>query len=193
MTQPLSSKERQFLLSFARKTIEHAARGESSSEPAESDMTARLWAPGAAFVTLHTRAGDLRGCIGSLVAHRALIDDVRANALAAAFEDPRFSPVTLREMPDLVVEISVLTAPEPLVYQGPEDLVCKLRPGIDGVILERGWNRATFLPQVWEQLPEPEEFLAHLCYKAGLSPNTWRSHDLKVSIYQVEEFHEETL
>ena len=190
MVQPLSPQERQFLLAFARQTIESALSSRDMPEPAESDLTPRLLAPGAAFVTLHTRGHELRGCIGSLVAHRTLIEDVRANALAAAFEDPRFSPVTARELPDLVIEVSVLTAPEPLAYDGPEDLILKLRPNVDGVLIERGWNRATFLPQVWEQLPEPEEFLAHLCYKAGLPANAWRRPDLKVSTYQVEEFHE---
>jgi AmmeMemoRadiSam system protein A len=137
------------------------------------------------------RKGDLRGCIGSLMAHRSLMEDVRHNALAAAFEDPRFSPVQVRELSNLVVEVSVLSAPEPLDFDGPDDLIRKLRPNVDGVLIERGWNRATFLPQVWEQIPDPEEFLGHLCRKAGLPANAWRWPDLQVSTYQVEMFEEE--
>jgi len=98
--------------------------------------------------------------------------------------------VKAAELANIVIEVSVLTAPQPLDFDGPEDLIRKLRPHIDGVIIEHGWNRATFLPQVWEQLPSPEEFLSHLCYKAGLPGNAWRWPDLEVSIYQVEEFAE---
>ena len=134
----------------------------------------------------------MRGCIGSLVAHRPLIEDVRENAIAAAFRDPRFSPVRAAELPGIVVEVSALTLPEKLDFDGPEDLLHKLRPNVDGVLIERGWNRATFLPQVWEQLPSPEEFLSNLCFKAGLPGNAWRWPDLEVSIYQVEKFEEDT-
>lgn len=186
---PLTQEEGHYLLTLARATIAEAV----GSKPATTlpDPPPRLMAPGAAFVTLRTRRGDLRGCIGSLEARRPLVEDVRENALAAAFRDPRFSPVKAAELPNLVVEVSVLTAPQPLDFDGPEDLLRKLRPNIDGVLIERGWNRATFLPQVWEQLPVPEEFLANLCYKAGLPPNAWRWPDLEVSIYQVEKFEEE--
>ncbi len=190
MTTPtLTPEERQYLLTLARATIAEATgRKPTGKRP---PVPPRLKEPGAAFVTLHTRAGELRGCIGSLVAHRPLVEDVRENALAAAFHDPRFPPVSAAELDNIVIEISVLTPPQPLDFDGPDDLIRKLRPNVDGVIIERGWHRATFLPQVWEQLPEPEEFLAHLCYKAGLPVNAWRWPDLKVSIYQVEEFAEE--
>ncbi len=185
---PLTQEEGHYLLTLARATIAEAVGAKSSTVlPAPSP---RLTAPGAAFVTLRTRRGDLRGCIGSLEARRPLVEDVRENAIAAAFRDPRFSPVKAAELPNLTVEVSVLTKPEPLDFDGPDDLLHKLRPNIDGVLIERGWNRATFLPQVWEQLPSPEEFLANLCYKAGLPPNAWRWPDLEVSIYQVEKFEE---
>ncbi len=190
-SEPLTDEERSYLLALARETITEAAGGKLPPR-LPVPPPARLNAPGAAFVTLHTRAGELRGCIGSLVAHRPLIEDVRENAFAAAFRDPRFPPVTAAELSDIVIEISVLTEPQPLAFDGPEDLIRKLRPHVDGVIIERGWRRATFLPQVWEQLPSPEEFLAHLCYKAGLPVNAWRWPDLKVSIYQVTEFAEQT-
>ena len=188
--EPLTTEEREYLLALARSTIAEAAGRKPAAEP-RPPAPHRLHAPGAAFVTLHTRDGNLRGCIGSLMAHRPLIEDVRENAIAAAFRDPRFPPVKAAELANIVIEVSVLTAPEPLDFDGPEDLMRKLRPHIDGVIIEHGWNRATFLPQVWEQLPSPEEFLGHLCYKAGLPSNAWRWPDLEVSIYQVEEFAEE--
>ncbi len=188
-TEPLTVEERAYLLTLARETIAEATGRKTTAGP-HQPAPPRLNAPGAAFVTLHTRAGELRGCIGSLMAHRPLIEDVRENALAAAFRDPRFPQVKAAELAHIVIEVSVLTAPQPLDFDGPEDLIRKLRPHIDGVIIEHGWNRATFLPQVWEQLPSPEEFLSHLCYKAGLPGNAWRWPDLEVSIYQVEEFAE---
>ncbi|HOU14391.1 MAG TPA: AmmeMemoRadiSam system protein A [Anaerolineae bacterium] len=187
-TEPLNTEERAYLLTLARDTITEA----TGRKPVGKRPPAppRLNEPGAAFVTLHTRDGELRGCIGSLMAHRPLVEDVRENALAAAFRDPRFPQVKAAELPNIVIEVSVLTAPQPLDFDGADDLIRKLRPHVDGVIIERGWNRATFLPQVWEQLPSPEEFLTHLCYKAGLPGNAWRWPDLEVSIYQVEEFSE---
>lgn len=188
-TQSLTPEEQQILLKLARETIGRALQGDPEPPPVPEPLTSRLQEPGAAFVTL-TLGGTLRGCIGSLVARRPLVIDVRENALAAAFEDPRFPPLTLSEFPRLHIEISVLTAPQPLSYDGPDDLLRKLRPEVDGVIIERGWQRATFLPQVWEQLPNPVEFLEHLCYKAGLPINAWRWPDLKVSTYQVEKFEE---
>lgn len=188
-TESLTTEERHYLLTLARETIAEAAGCKPTSEP-RPPAPPRLNAPGAAFVTLHTREGELRGCIGSLIAHRPLVEDVRENALAAAFRDPRFPPLKAAELDNVVIEISVLTAPQPLDFDGPEDLIRKLRPHIDGVIIEHGWNRATFLPQVWDQLPSPEEFLSHLCYKAGLPGNAWRWPTLKVSTYQVEEFAE---
>ena len=186
----LSDEEGRYLLHLARHTIA-AALHAAGSPPPSPTSTGRLEAPGASFVTLTTRGGALRGCIGSLVARRPLVEDIRANALAAAFEDPRFSPLTKDELPQLQVEISVLTEPAPLTYSNPQDLIAKLRPHVDGVVLQRGWHRATFLPQVWEQLLIPEEFLGHLCTKAGLPAGAWREDDLEISIYQVRKFEEE--
>lgn len=191
----LTQEQGSTLLKVARRTIEEALDLPGTGEPGApgtSQMPHPAWleAPGAVFVTLHTSSGDLRGCIGSLIARRSLIEDVRSNALAAAFEDPRFPSLTADELPDTVIEVSVLTAPEPLPYADADELVHKLTPKVDGVILEQGWHRATFLPQVWDQLPMPEEFLSQLCYKAGLSATAWRKGDLAVSTYQVQEFEE---
>jgi len=152
-----------------------------------------LNAPGAVFVTL-TKQGErgqneLRGCIGSLEAHRALIDDVQDNARAAAFKDPRFPPLRRDELVGTRVEVSLLSPAEPMRFANEADALAQLRPGIDGVILEHGWHRATFLPQVWEQLPEPWQFIANLKRKAGLATDFW-ADDVHLSRYQVEKFKE---
>lgn len=149
-----------------------------------------LDAPGAVFVTL-TEAGRLRGCIGSLEAHRPLGEDLEHNARAAAFSDPRFPPVTLEELAELRVEVSVLTPATALTFNDEADALAQLRPGVDGVILEHGWHRATFLPQVWEQLPDPSLFMSHLKRKAGLSADFW-AKDVRLSRYGVEKFGEAT-
>jgi AmmeMemoRadiSam system protein A len=151
---------------------------------------AALAAPGATFVTLR-RDGALRGCIGSLEAHRPLGADVRANAVAAAFRDPRFAPLAVHEFHATVVEVSLLSASEVLACVDERHALAQLRPGIDGVILEAGWRRATFLPQVWDQLPEPREFLAALKHKAGLPAEFW-SPGVRVARYTVAKFEERT-
>ncbi|MBF0214535.1 MAG: AmmeMemoRadiSam system protein B [Magnetococcales bacterium] len=140
--------------------------------------------PGACFVTL-TAGGALRGCIGSLVAHRALAEDLLENGLSAAIRDPRFPPVGAAELAGLAIEVSLLTAPVPFPYRDEEDLLCRLKRGVHGVILSKQGRRATFLPQVWEQLPDPVDFLGHLCRKAGLDGGCWR-HGAEIQVYTVE-------
>jgi AmmeMemoRadiSam system protein A len=119
-----------------------------------------------------------------------LIQDVRDRAVGAAFGDPRFPSLTTSELENTVIEISALTKPKPLIYDTPEDLARKLRVGIDGVILKGQFRRATFLPQVWEKLPDPDLFLSRLCQKMGLAPDAWRHDKLEAEIYQVEKFTE---
>ncbi len=189
MSGQLNQEERNLLLRLARNAIESAVRGERPIEPDPAALTPVLRQNGAAFVTL-TISGNLRGCIGALEAYQPLIDDVREHAVAAALEDPRFPPLSESELPRIHVEVSRLTQPAPLPYTDAADLLQKLRPGVDGVILRDGYRRATFLPQVWDQLPDKEEFLSHLCQKMGVSSNAWRTKHLEVQIYQVEEFHE---
>jgi AmmeMemoRadiSam system protein A len=157
-------------------------------ETPTAEVAAALEAPGAAFVTL-TLGGQLRGCIGSLVAHRPLADDVADNAVAAAFRDPRFPELSVAEFEPLHVEVSVLSAPQPMVFGSQAEALAALRPGVDGVIFEAGWARSTFLPQVWEQLPEPEVFMAHLKRKAGLPAAYW-GPDVRLSRYTVTAFEE---
>ena len=147
-----------------------------------------LQEPGAVFVTLHRR-GTLRGCIGSLEARRPLREDVEKNARSAAFLDPRFTPLSLRELDEVDVEVSVLSPAEPLRFTDEPDLLRQLRPGVDGLILEQGPHRGTFLPQVWEQLPDPADFIAHLKRKAGLPADSWPA-DLRISRYTVRKWSE---
>ena len=144
--------------------------------------------PGASFVTL-TRQGALRGCIGTLEAHRPLGVDVRENAVAAAFHDPRFMPLAFEEFEAIRVEVSLLSPSEPLTVASEEEALSSLRPGIDGVVFEYGHYRSTFLPQVWEQLPEPAEFLAHLKRKAGLAADFW-ADQVRLSRYTVSKWKE---
>ena len=146
--------------------------------------------PGATFVTL-TQNGGLRGCIGSLEAHRPLDQDVRANAVAAAFRDPRFAPLTLAELPRTRVEVSLLSTPQPMTFSSEADALGQLRPNVDGVILIAGPRRSTFLPQVWEQLPDPRLFMAHLKQKAGL-PADWWSAEVQLQRYEVQKWKEAT-
>lgn len=168
------------LLTLARGAIE----GRTPPTPAAGALAE----PGATFVTL-TRDGKLRGCIGSLEAWRPLAEDVRANARAAAFRDPRFPPLRPDEVADTHVEVSLLGSAEPLAVHTEADAVAQLRPRVDGVIVRSGGHRATFLPQVWDQLPDPHEFLAHLWAKAGLRPGAW-GPDVQLWRYQVEEWSE---
>ncbi len=141
------------------------------------------------FVTLKIR-GQLRGCIGNIAATGSIVDSVRQNAVNAAFHDPRFAPLTAAEFDEVDIEVSILTEPRPLVFSDARDLLSRLRPEKDGVIIRRGSAGATFLPQVWEQLPKPEEFLSHLCLKAGMPADAWKRPGLEVLTYQVQYFEE---
>jgi len=145
--------------------------------------------PGACFITL-TSSKRLRGCIGTLRAHRMLLDDVKMNAVAAAFRDPRFKPLAPGEFAAVSLEISVLSALEPMSVADEQDAVRQLRPGVDGVVFQYGHHSGTFLPQVWESFADPAEFLAQLRYKAGLPPDFWDS-DVKLSRYVVTKWREE--
>lgn len=147
-----------------------------------------LHQPGATFVTL-TQHGELRGCIGSLEAWRPLALDVQENALAAAFRDPRFEPLTADEFPITRVEVSLLTPAEPILFTSEADALDQLRPDIDGVIFTAGRRRSTFLPQVWGQLPAPVVFMAHLKQKAGLPANYW-GQDVRLERYGVKKWKE---
>lgn len=177
------------LLSLARQSLVDGLGG-NRLQPLDLDaLPEALRAPGASFVTL-TRQGELRGCVGALEAYQPLAEDVREHALAAALHDYRFPPVTPDEVPLLQIEISYLTAPQPLLYENSTELLMRLCPGSDGVIIYDDVRRATFLPQVWKKLADPAQFLDSLCLKMGAEPSLWRYKKLRVFTYQVEEFHE---
>lgn len=183
-TQPEADDKGPVLLKLARGGIA-AALGRPDTFDARH---AWLQVPGASFVTL-TRQGALRGCIGTLQAHRPLGDDVRANAVAAAFRDPRFAPLSLAEFDAICVEVSLLSPAEPISATSEREALASLRPHVDGVVLEFGHHRSTFLPQVWEQLPDPVEFIAQLKRKAGLSMNFWDA-GVRLSRYTVSKWKE---
>lgn len=175
------------LLPLARAAIAEEF-GAAHATPADA---AWLREVGACFITLK-HGGKLRGCIGTLRAHRVLADDVTANAVAAAFRDPRFPPLTATEFETVAVEISLLSALEPLAFSGEDEALAQLRAGRDGVVFEYGHHNSTFLPQVWEELREPAEFMAHLKYKAGLPPDFWDS-GVKLMRYTVLKWRESDL
>jgi len=181
------------LLALARAAIARRlgvrdAEASVSERPVDTSAD-WLQREGACFVTL-TRFGQLRGCIGSVEPDRPLGADVVDNARAAAFRDRRFLPVTLDELDDIDIEVSVLSPLTPMPVADEADAIAQLRPGVDGVVLELGDRRATFLPQVWDKVPDPAAFLAHLKTKAGL-PATYWSEQIRLSRYTVAEFHEE--
>jgi AmmeMemoRadiSam system protein A len=181
------------LVALARKTLmEKFNRKISQDDKKELDVQLEdkaLKVKSGTFVTLKI-GGQLRGCIGSLVGHDTLTDGVRSNTINAAFHDPRFRPLTNRELDRVSIEVSVLTESRSLVYDDAADLIFQLRAQIDGVTIRKGSASATFLPQVWKQLPDVEAFLSHLCSKAGMSPDRWRQGDLEVETYQVQYFTE---
>jgi len=184
------------LVALARKTIAdrlnlaEEAPGRGGAALPESSLNApEFQEKRGTFVTLKI-SGQLRGCMGCLSTTETILEGVQRNAVNAAFNDPRFPALTPDELARADIEASILTEPHVLEYTGGDDLVAKLRPHIDGVILQKGHSRATFLPQVWEQLPKTADFLTHLCRKAGLPGDAWLSGELEVSTYQVQYFHE---
>ena len=185
----LSEEEGKYLLGEARKTIQQALSGVDERAKDGVDLPPIFKERRGTFVTL-TIGGNLRGCIGHIIPHESLIEGIRINAVNAAFKDPRFRPLSKKEWDRVKIEISILTDPKPLSYANADDLLRKLRPGIDGVIINKGYHQSTFLPQVWEQLPQIEAFLNHLCLKAGLDGDEWKKGGLEVSTYQVQAFEE---
>ena len=188
-----SNAERQRLLSLARQTIQEGCNGSSLAEIKQhqdnSNLPNSFTQVRACFVSLHL-GGNLRGCIGSLEPHRPLIDDVISNAWSAAFQDPRFPRVADTEAAGLEIEISILSPVEPFPVKNEQDLLYRLQPCHDGLIIDDGCgHRATFLPQVWEQLPQPRDFLNHLKKKAGLGIDEWPK-SLKCYRYHCEAFSE---
>lgn len=182
----LSDDEKKLLKEVAREAIKHGLT-HHKYQPIDSEQyPTALQNPGASFVTLK-KSGELRGCIGSLEAQRPLIEDVAHNAYAAAFLDHRFEPLDARELADIDLSIAVLTPAKVMQFNGEEDLITQIQPGVDGLILEDGQHRGTFLPAVWESLPDARLFIQQLKVKAGLTVDYW-SPTIKISRYTSESF-----
>lgn len=190
MVDKISQADGRMLLELARNTIaDKLSRKGGGAEPdprLPADLLARK---SGVFVTLH-KSGRLRGCIGNIEPKLSLLEGIQSNARHAAFHDSRFQPVTAGEFGDIDIEISVLTPPKKMDYTDVRDMMARLTPQKDGVIVEKSRRRATFLPQVWEQLPSPEAFLTQLCQKAGLHGNEWETGELTLYTYQVQSFAE---
>ncbi len=180
----LNKDHQQLLLQVARDSIQ---QGLQTGKPLAVNLTEypeELTKQRATFVTLE-KYGQLRGCIGMLEAVRPLVKDIAENAFSAAFRDPRFPPLQADELDDLDIHLSILTPAEPMAFSSEQDVLSQLQPGIDGLILEEGYRRGTFLPSVWESLPEPRQFLRHLKQKAGLPPDYW-SKNIRIYRYRTE-------
>lgn len=184
-----AAAERKFLLELARQTLKSIAASGDLPKVSAASVPPKLKETKACFVTL-TKAGSLRGCIGHIQPQEALYQAVIHNAQSAALHDPRFPPVRRDEVDQIKIEVSVLTEPKPLSFNSPEDLLSKLQPQQDGVVLRIGSRSSTFLPQVWEQIPEKVDFLNRLAQKAGCEPSAWRGNETTVLTYRVEAFHE---
>jgi len=182
----LCIEDRETLLQVASDSIRHGLDTGHALGIKLADYSTALQQPGASFVTL-TILRQLRGCIGMLTATRPLVEDVAENAFAAAFEDPRFAPLSTAEYDQLEYHISILNPAETMGFDSEADLLQQIRPGVDGLILEERGRRATFLPSVWESLPTASEFLQHLKRKAGLPDDYW-SDSVRMQRYTVEEF-----
>jgi AmmeMemoRadiSam system protein A len=187
-SRELSAKQRSLLTEVARRSIAHGLhqRGLLPIDPTQ--FPPPLQQPRACFVTIRI-GGELRGCVGTLRARYPLIEEVVRSAHSAAFGDPRFPPLTEAELGRIHLHISVLSEPQPMPVSDERDLLDKLRPGVDGLVLSDGARSGTFLPSVWESLPEPKRFVTHLKLKAGLPPDHWSS-TMRVQRYTTESFEE---
>ena len=182
----LSDEDQQTCLQIARESIKYGLQQGTALKIITRDYSGNLQQNLATFVTLH-KNGELRGCIGTLEAYQPLINDIAEHAYAAAFKDPRFPALEKNEFEQLGIKISVLGKPERMTFKDEEDLLQQIRPDVDGLILEHGYNRGTFLPSVWEQVADKKEFLNHLKVKAGLSQQWW-DNAAKISRYETFSF-----
>jgi AmmeMemoRadiSam system protein A len=189
----ITEEEAKLLIKLAREAIVKGVEGNTTRHIPDNELLPpRLQEPGATFVTLR-KDGLLRGCIGTLEASLPLAEDVCEHAVAAALHDPRFPPVSREEIPHLEIEISFLTRLMPITYTSCEELLSKIEPGDHGVVLRAGHRQATFLPQVWEIIPDPEEFMNRLCEKMRAPHNLWREGGVEVWVYQVVKFVESNI
>ncbi len=184
----MTGEDKRALLSLARSAI-GSAMGNDRAVSRPENISDDLAQKRGCFVTLH-KDGALRGCIGTIEPSRPLVEGIEHNAVNAAFNDFRFKKLTGEEFPDVDIEISVLTVPEIVAFKDHGDLLSKIKPGIHGVVVSKGQRRATFLPQIWDQLPDKEKFFAALCQKAGLGSSCWKDPGIEVKVYEAEYFSE---
>jgi len=184
----MNPEHKKILLKTARDSIQHGIHENKPIAVNPDEFPEELQQIKSTFITLY-QSEELRGCIGSLDACHSLIEDVAKNAYQAAFRDPRFPPVTQDEFPKIHISISILSNPEKILFANEEDLLSKIRPGIDGLILKDGPHQGTFLPTVWESLPKPMDFLQHLKRKAGLSKDYW-SKTIQIERYTSDKVEE---
>jgi len=190
MVKKISQNDGSLLLKLARQSILQEFKKANQLKSIKSKISSWVLEENrGTFVTLHQNS-ELRGCIGNIDPVKNIFTGIEDNAKHAAFSDTRFSPLSFEELDNTNIEISILTRPAKLDYNDHHDLIAKLNPGTDGVIIKKSYKNATFLPQVWEQLKSPESFLTHLCTKAGLSSDEWQQGDLEVLTYQVQSFEE---
>lgn len=180
----LNKEQQRQLLELARNSIEHGLQTGKALMINLADYPTALKEQKATFVTLHRNA-QLRGCIGVLKAIRPLVEDIVENAFSAAFKDSRFPPLASHEFNDLDIHLLLLTPTEPIAFSSEQDLLAKLKPGIDGLVIQEGQCHGTFLPSVWEALPKPDQFMRHLKQKAGLPADYW-SDKIKMYRYHTE-------
>lgn len=190
---PFTNREKEYLVNLARQTLYWYLKDGTIPEPSEDCLTKNLLQKASCFVTLQKRESGLRGCMGLFERDRPLWHNIIDRTIAAATGDPRFNKVTYDELESIKLEISVLTEPEQLRFNSPEDLLTKLQPNKDGVIIITKYGSSTYLPQVWEQIPDKEDFLSHLCAKHNAPPNIWRTDykNIEVWTYQAIVFGEE--
>lgn len=189
MSLSYTDQEKKLLLKIARDSIQYTLEGKSFNIQDDYTIPDQLFEKRATFITL-TKFGELRGCIGALEPSMPLVEDVRVHAIAAATQDYRFSPLVLDELPSIQIEISVIKPIGKINFGSPDELLQKINPYEDGIIIEDGRNRATFLPQVWEKIPNKEQFLSSLCLKLGGSPDLWCTAKINVYRYGVEKIIE---
>lgn len=182
----LTLAEQHQLKDIAAAAIEFGLQYDRPPKPDISHLPHALRETGACFVSIYKK-GELRGCVGTVMAHRPLAEDANHNGFSAAFNDPRFAPLKAAEWAHCQLHLAVLDEPQPIFVKDQQDLLDKLTPGVDGVILSSGNKRATFLPQVWQQLPDKQEFISHLKQKAGLGFDEWPVN-LKIQLYQTQSF-----
>lgn len=186
-----SAPQKKEMLALARTAITTFLETSKAPKIGVKEVAPYLKKPTGVFVTI-TIDGQLKGCIGHLTAIMPLYKDIIENAISAAFKDPRFMPLQKNELEKIRIEISILGKPEKMTYTDANDLLSKLTPLRDGVTISKGFYKATYLPQVWEELSDKESFMCSLCMKAGLDPYTWKTEKIDVETYQVEKFEEES-